>query len=86
MGCFCSWMSHFLNNLISRTFCFIIASLALFRAKLASRLKIIWQSYFDAILMTKIHNKHIIAKAEKYPIKILNVMSHNRAGLVVLSL
>ena len=31
---------------------------------------------FDAILKPKRHNKHIIMKAEKYPIEIHNVMSH----------
>ena len=44
------------------------------RTKLASRLKIIWQP----ILIPKRHNKHIIAKAEKYLFEVHNVTPHIR--------
>ena len=75
MGCFSSAMSYFLNNSLFYIFCFIIARLAPFIWHLASPLKIIWQSYFDAILSPKTHNMHTIMKAEKYPIETHNVTS-----------
>ena len=46
---------------------------------------IVQQLDFDAILKPKRHNKDIITKAEKYPIEIHYVTSHNGGGWVVLT-
>ena len=60
-------MSHYLKNLIFGTFDFIIASLALLRTNLALRLKIIWQSYFDAIFEAKIDIINTLQKQKNMP-------------------
>ena len=83
-GFFCSVMSHFLNNSIFSTFCFIIENLAIFQKKFGFTSKnnlayLLW-CYFEA------KNYISLKKSEKYPIEIHNMTSHNGGGWVVLNL
>ena len=74
-------MSHFSNNSIFSTFCFIIASLVLFQNKFGFISQIIWHSYFGAILIPK--KTYYI---EIYNIEIHNVMLQSGGEWLVLTL
>ena len=90
-------MLNFLNSTIVSTFALKTANKALFRTNLAPRIKsnlaILFLCHFGHFklfhfhhLQQERHTKHIIPKAERFPIEIHNVMSHILGGWVALNL